>query len=681
MIPRRLKLENVFQHHNLEHIFRPGITGIVGRNGCGKSNFLEALHFAQTGQTGTDSNKSDLLTWGVPEGRTIYDFEHNGDEYALTRNLHTTYVKLESDALETPLKNADANAFMESVLGMSFKGFYETCWTPQGTLTNILTMTHAARVALFQRLAKTREAETIRGIIQEHGLNKLPTFLDREQDIQTIKAEIVELGGQIVQLEISATSLESMFAEYNQQLTDVQQILALPTQATYLFNVQTAQDLLTKDQASLEAAERANDLTPIPEASGPTPEMEQERANAQMIQSKLTEAGQLEKNLKQFKSQLPAKVDDPEPLRAELEKMNQELGEMKPRADLAKNRICPTCQRPFEFEGGEAAREKVLKEYGAKLTDYNNLHGTFGGLKAAFDNYQRASRSLQASIDATENRLKTVLEEIKMIPPSTFDQEVYNKAVADQQAYVRYLNEKHVKDNLLRQLQRDLDRSQTALATAQAARFADDATRQQAQEFMANYTDLQERRKNAAADLSAAKSRQNALQQQVVTLESEQARRADVAHVRSLFERAREKLHRDVLPKLVMQKVLYGLNALLDQYLSVFDTNFTAYIDENFDFMCSFAVKSDVPARSLSGGQKVALSLAFKFAVSDLLAASVPFLVLDEPTVWLDEINKPRLAEVLTKAREVTEKGVYVLVATHEPLLFPAFSRLFDVSG
>ena len=55
-------------------------------------------------------------------------------------------------------------------------------------------------------------------------------------------------------------------------------------------------------------------------------------------------------------------------------------------------------------------------------------------------------------------------------------------------------------------------------------------------------------------------------------------------------------------------------------------------------------------------------------------------MVLAEPTGWLDEINKPRLAEVLTKAREVTEKGVYVLVATHEPLLFPAFSRVFDVS-
>jgi exonuclease SbcC len=471
-----------------------------------------------------------------------------------------------------------------------------------------------------------------------------------------------------------------MFKEYTGQLTGVQQILALPSQAAYLAKVQIAQDLLLKDELALAAAEQANDLVPVPEASGPTPEMEQEKANAQQIQSKLAEADQLERDVKQLKGQLPAEVHDPEPLRAELEKMNQVLSETKPKADLAQNRLCPTCQRPFEFEGGEAAREKVLKEYSLKLTDYSNAHSTYVGLKAHFDKYQQTARSLQASIDATEHRLKTVLEEIKMIPPSTFNQDAYNKAVAEQQAYVRYLKERQAKDNLLRQLQQDLYRSQTALATAQNVRFADDATRQQAQEFMANYTDLQERRKNAAADLSAAKSRQNALQQQVVTLESEQARRADVAHVRSLFERAREKLHRDVLPRLVMQKVLYGLNALLDQYLSVFDTNFTAYIDENFDFMCSFAVKSDVPARSLSGGQKVALALAFKFAVSDLLAASVPFLVLDEPTVWLDEINKPRLAEVLTKAREVTEKGVYVLVATHEPLLFPAFSRVFDVS-
>ena len=96
--------------------------------------------------------------------------------------------------------------------------------------------------------------------------------------------------------------------------------------------------------------------------------------------------------------------------------------------------------------------------------------------------------------------------------------------------------------------------------------------------------------------------------------------------------------------------------------------------------MSTFGSHTDKPVRHLSGGQKVALALAFKFAVSELLANQIPLLSLDEPTVWLDDINKPRLVELLEKAAEVAQSGVYVLVATHEPLLYPAFSQIEDVS-
>ena len=146
-----------------------------------------------------------------------------------------------------------------------------------------------------------------------------------------------------------------------------------------------------------------------------------------------------------------------------------------------------------------------------------------------------------------------------------------------------------------------------------------------------------------------------------------------------MFTRAREVLHRDNLPTLVMQRLLFGVNTLLDQYMSVFDTSFTAYMDETFDFRCSFEDQADMPARVLSGGQKVVLALAFKFAVSDLMAGSAPVLVLDEPTVFLDDINLPLLAQVLTKARAFAEKGVYVLISTHEPMLMPCFSGLLDI--
>jgi len=61
MQPVKTVLTNVFQHEYLEYDFKTGITGVIGRNGSGKSTFLDGLFFSVTGQTGHDCNKSDLL--------------------------------------------------------------------------------------------------------------------------------------------------------------------------------------------------------------------------------------------------------------------------------------------------------------------------------------------------------------------------------------------------------------------------------------------------------------------------------------------------------------------------------------------------------------------------------------------------------------------------------------------
>jgi len=590
-------------------------------------------------------------------------------------------VKLESDVLEKPLKSGDANAFMEAALGMSFKGFYETCWTPQGTLVDILTCSHAVRVAFFQRLAGTREAETIRGIIQENGINKLPTFIDRTTEISEIDGELQALETSLVDLRSRNETFDKLFQEYQGQLTSVQGILAMPTQAQHDQSVNMARTALDSANKALAAANAESNLTPVPEAQPPSPEMEQAKANSEnctRIQNSMTA---LEKAGNALEEQMPdVAVEDPEPIRVELEKDNNELIELKPRYDLATNKTCPTCNRPYEFEGGEQARDAVIKDYQAKQQAYTLKHSGYMTCKREFDTYQSTTRSLQARIDANTAQWQSAQAELEAIPKTTFDAEAYQQAVSAYQAYMSYLQAKQAQEGKIRQLEQGVDKATTALENAMQAPFTDDEARNNANEFMTNYNEILEQRRQISANLSGAESRKTSLTQQKAGLEKEQAKRQGVSHVRNLFERAREKLHRDVLPKLVMQKMLFGLNSLLDQYLSVFDTNFTAYINEEFDFICSFATKSDVPSRALSGGQKVALALAFKFAVSDLTATSVPFLVLDEPTVWLDEINKPRLAEVLTKAKEVTEKGVFVLVATHEPLLFPAFSRTFDVS-
>lgn len=60
---KRVSLTNFKKHHKLEFNIEPGITGIVGMNGVGKSSMLEGIYFGITGQALGDESRSDLLNW------------------------------------------------------------------------------------------------------------------------------------------------------------------------------------------------------------------------------------------------------------------------------------------------------------------------------------------------------------------------------------------------------------------------------------------------------------------------------------------------------------------------------------------------------------------------------------------------------------------------------------------
>ena len=124
-----------------------------------------------------------------------------------------------------------------------------------------------------------------------------------------------------------------------------------------------------------------------------------------------------------------------------------------------------------------------------------------------------------------------------------------------------------------------------------------------------------------------------------------------------------------------MGRMVKGFNALLDFYLSKFSVPYQACLTEDFDLLVNVRDQGWVNARRLSGGQKVALVVAFRFALSELFASKVPLLVFDEPTAWLDDKHISYMVDVLQMAKSFINKGVYVLLVTHETALLPAMTR------
>ena len=81
----------------------------------------------------------------------------------------------------------------------------------------------------------------------------------------------------------------------------------------------------------------------------------------------------------------------------------------------------------------------------------------------------------------------------------------------------------------------------------------------------------------------------------------------------------------------------------------------------------------ELPFNTISNhGQRVLASIAFRIAFLNLLSkTNVPkVLVLDEPTIWVDEKNRERMAQVLgTLVKEIKEGGIkidQVVVVSHD---------------
>lgn len=141
-----------------------------------------------------------------------------------------------------------------------------------------------------------------------------------------------------------------------------------------------------------------------------------------------------------------------------------------------------------------------------------------------------------------------------------------------------------------------------------------------------------------------------------------------------VLKRVRDGLHYRELPRIMSQNVMRDLTACVNSYLDQFQAPFVVDAEEEgFGFRCRFIDGRTMPdpepdASLLSGGQKVALAIAFRMAIYMCYGGELGLLSLDEPTAYLDSASIEHLGELLERVREVAKaRGLQIIMATHEP--------------
>ena len=185
---------------------------------------------------------------------------------------------------------------------------------------------------------------------------------------------------------------------------------------------------------------------------------------------------------------------------------------------------------------------------------------------------------------------------------------------------------------------------------------------------------------NVEGQLLQLQRRRASMLEELERLKERAGKLEAVKQYKTLCERARTLFHRDHLPQMVTRAFLTGLNAKIDEYLKLFGASFSCDIKDDLSVVCRFPGTGEQSAERLSGGQRVVLGIAFRFAIYSLFAKDLGFMVLDEPTAFLDDDRIQSVVEVMQSVRRYAHQtGMQLVVITHEPELATAFDHVIHL--
>ncbi|WP_457622809.1 AAA family ATPase [Persephonella sp.] len=151
------------------------------------------------------------------------------------------------------------------------------------------------------------------------------------------------------------------------------------------------------------------------------------------------------------------------------------------------------------------------------------------------------------------------------------------------------------------------------------------------------------------------------------------------------YRKIERALGPDGIQKIIRDTALHELPKLTNQIFSIFGFPFQQVkFSEDFDItlLAPSLEKKDrlISVNALSGGQKTALGIALRLAIGRFLSSKNEMLILDEPTVHLDDQRRSELINLLLELRR--KKFVnQLIIVTHDTEVEDAADNIYYVEN
>ena len=663
---RKLSLTNFCQHRNSTIEFADGINLIVGPNGSGKSNLLRAIQFAFTGVL-DKRTKASAITIGCEDSHAsvVLDFEWQNRVFRISRNLHNLGAYISDVGHDEIVAQGvtEVNSWLRTHTGFSNETI-DYFLIPQGCVDEFLSKTGNGRLELFLRYISEL-------IVFEKIWEKLGEVIDR------IEFEVIPglpFGAKVARkrqwllnkLERKKAYLEKIIPQLEKELQnsieDQEYHQAQRTINNHKVKILQIDLELSQLQKELDANKIiAKQLTAL---CGTVVEIDQK------LNSVVSQLAIVKNNLQRFISQK--------------QQIISEFRSRKPPRKLTFKNISDLAQTIAYYRGLIQHLRECVKSYcplcgqsldaATRLKRMSELESAVKELELEKGAWER--KVLREKI-AELQKIKTDFLQIQQLEEKQKELEEarrtlqnHEKKQSDIALRISHLSrEKEQLQSQIRELQHKIE-GKTPITTERRR-------------------DLEKRLSNTKVSLGHKISKIIRLSAALATFSHLVKQRKEIRKGNRIKEKIkltlsgiRAQFHRSVIPKMILTNVFQQLINDINSYLGLVGASFAVEeINEDYDFVIHQGGIQFVD-KYLSGGQRIVLSLMLRVAMLIRLFRASKVLIIDEPTVYLDDTVRDGLCEVLESIRDIFyNQNLQLILVTHDYRLGKIADKVISIPG
>jgi len=667
-----IELGNFLSHAETKLNFGEGVTVFVGPNGAGKSAIIDAITFALFGQHTRKSNKG-LIRRGENQGYARINFSINNKILQATRKINLQGT-LSSQFLEktddgwTPIAEGERKQFGESVtrkieefIGLDFEKLKIASIVQQGELNSII----KAKPKEFKELINAVigidkldiSSENMKIVLKNFRETILKEFGYDDSHIEILKNEIKEKELEIKKNKPLKEKLEEEKLNRKKEIS--------------ILKKKIEEDLPKLDKIKqlksrkLELVKYAKDA--ISSIQKEVLENERKIRDCEGCFEHLKDKKRIEKSLEM--AELAIKETG-----KKIQEHQIRVISLKEQLSLAKklqleNGKCPVCDSKVEHLNPLFQEKHLSDEQNnikKKITVLENQNEMYGKKKQEFSNVFQQITEDEATLRAhsinNKNEIDTLKKEISLqkiniqkIPININSGGLVEVASID--SHAKLLFEKIME---LENETRNFDENNFS-----TLRNSLDYKQQELSGTDQKLGGILEKIRNA----KELADKNNLIVKELVFVKD---------YISQINEIQENLFNRDGSVATSLRSwALNTISAKASEYLNMLNTKIQRIelSEKTRDVSITCYSKNTIfDLESLSGGEQVIIAIALRLGMTQLLGSSnLNFIILDEPTMFLDEERRRSLVKVISQLSDITnslKSTLQFIIITHDSEIF-----------